>query len=91
MARTVAIERLVTAIEAVDDDDLLIELHEILGIPIEGYLHEITEEESAQIEASQLEIANGKWKTHDQVIENAKKWVLESFGPKEQNSSSMPA
>ncbi len=91
MARSIAIERLVSAIEAVEDDELLIELYEVLGIPLEGHIHEIPTEALTEIEASRLEILNGQSKSHEEVMESAKQWVLESFGPTKLSGSSRPA
>ncbi len=75
MARTIEIRPLLDAIEATQDDDLLIELYEILGLPSNGQAARPSGVELAEMKLAEEEYERGEYSTHEEVMEEARKWI----------------
>lgn len=77
MTTVVMKDRLKAAIDRLeDDDDLLMELAELLDVDE----YELSEEELEMVAIARQEIESGKVIPHEQVIEDAQRWILESYG-----------
>ncbi len=82
MARTIAIEPLIEAIRQLQDDETILSFYEQLGMVVEGYVHQLSIEEAAELQVAQEQIDRGEFTSHEDVMVEAEKWVRESFGPK---------
>lgn len=87
MATLILKEKIKAEIDRLEDEWMIMELAEMLGLEAE---YEFSPEELKMIEAGREDIAAGRVKSHEEVMEGARKWIDESYGQYKQTGSFDP-